>query len=512
MPEIPGPSGVVARYFSQKSVLLRLYHPMLRTIACLAVTACGLAAATGARAETPPLYLDDAVTQALQKNFSISIERLPVEQARDSVIIDQSAYYPVFGLTSEKTVYKDANVIAYETSYDTQQTTTASLTQTVVTGGTVTADYSLQRQFTSPPYEFLNPVFLGNVSITVSQPLLQGAGTDYGRAAIDRARLGVRIASLNLKSAVLTVIYNTQTAYFNLLFAREQYKVGEDTLKLAQELLDENVAKRKSGVLTDLDVLQAQVGVATARSQLITFEQTAQNSEDALLQDLGEREFRNAVGPVDFPALGDTQVSFDVSYKLARDNGPSLAIVDAMIEQFKLDALKAKRDSLPALAVNGGLGYNSAQDDYYAASSRLWNGSGYNWQAGVTLSIPWGMAANRALYRQAMANVRSEQLTEEQTDQQLTVQVRSAIRAVQSNLESVRAATEEAHLSEKQYELQKAELDAGLATSYDVLQAQNQLETARVSELQARVNLRDAIADLRFLEGSSLDEYHINLK
>jgi outer membrane protein TolC len=110
-----------------------------------------------------------------------------------------------------------------------------------------------------------------------------------------------------------------------------------------------------------------------------------------------------------------------------------------------------------------------------------------------------------------MANVRSEQLTQEQTDQQLVVQVRSAVRAVQSSVESVRAAGEESRLSERQYELQKAELDAGLATSYDVLQAQNQLETARVNELQAKVNLRDAIADLRFLEGSSLDDYHINL-
>jgi outer membrane protein TolC len=458
-----------------------------------------------------PVSLNDAVTQALQKNFAISIQRLPVEQARDSVIINQSTFFPTFGLTSEKSYLKDANTVAYAATSTTQQTTTASVADTVVTGGTITVDYNLERQFTIPPFELLDPVYLGNASITVSQPLLQGAGTDYSRAAIERARLGVKIASLNLKSAVLTVIYNTQTAYYNLLFAREQYKVGLDTLKLAQTLLDENVIKRKTGVLTDLDVLQAQVGVATAKSQLITFEQTVRNNEDALLQDLGERQFRNGVGPVDFPALGDTDVSFDVSYKLARDNGPSLAIVDAMIEQFRLDALKAKRDQLPSLAVNGGLGYNSAAAGYTPAANQLWNGSGYNWQAGFSLSIPWGMAANRALYRQAMANVHSEQLTQEQTDQQLVVQVRSAVRAVASSVESVRAAGEETSLSEKQYELQKAELDAGLATSYDVLQAQNQLETARVSELQAKVNLRDAIADLRFLEGSSLDEYHVNL-
>lgn len=498
---------------------------MLSTQARLTFAICGFLLAAGSRAQTPatadvpaagaqaaPLALDDAVTQALRKNFAISIQRLPVEQARDSVVIDQSNFFPTLNLSSEKSAYKDATQSLISSAYSQGLTTTASVADTLITGGTVTADYSLQRQFSNPAFELLNPVYLGNVSITVSQPLLQGAGTDYNGAAVERARLGVKIASLNLKSAVLTVIYNTQTAYFNLLFAREQYKVGQDTLKLAQQLLDENTIKRKSGVLTDLDVLQAKVGVATARSQLITFEQTVQNSEDALLQDLGERQFRSAVGPVDFPAVGNTDVSFDVSYKLARDNGPSLAIVDAMIEQFKLDALKAKRDALPAFAVNGGLGYNSAQDDYYAAANHLWNGNGYNWQAGFTLSIPWGMAANRALYRQAMANVRSEQLTEEQTDQQLTVQVRSAIRAVQSNLESVRAATEEEELSEKQYELQKAELDAGLATSYDVLQAQNQLESARVSELQAKVNLRDAVADLRFLEGSSLEDYHVNLK
>jgi outer membrane protein TolC len=502
-------------------------------LARFAFTVCGLGFLAASKAQTveppaqaaaapmPPLALSDAVAQALQKNFAVNIQRFPIDQARDQVIVNQANFYPTFNLTSEKTVLKDAGgqvevldsgLLTAAAAYSNDQTTTASIADNLLTGGTVSANYSLERQFTNFEPGILNPAYLGNVSITVSQPLLQGAGTDYSRAAIDRAKLGVRLAKLNLKSAVLTVVFNTETAYFNLLFAREQYKVGQDTLKLAQSLLDENTVKRKSGVLTDLDVLQAQVGVATARSQLIIFGQTVQNNEDSLLQDLGERQFKTGVGPVGFPPLSGTDVSFDYSYKLARDNGPSLALVDTMIEQFKLDALKAKRDELPLFSVNGGLGYNSFQNDYYEAANRLLNGAGYNWQAGVSVSIPWGMAQNRALYRQAMSNVHSEELTSQQTDQQLTVQVRSAVRAVQTNVESVRAASEEAQLSQKQYELQKAELDAGLATSYDVLQAQNQLETARVGELQARVNLRDAIADLRFLEGSSIDGYHIDLK
>ena len=118
---------------------------------------------------------------------------------------------------------------------------------------------------------------------------------------------------------------------------------------------------------------------------------------------------------------------------------------------------------------------------------------------------------NKALYRQAKDSLESEQTTFDLTDQQLTVQVRAAVRAVDANVESVTSAQEASRLSGKQYELQKAKFDAGLATSYDVLQAQIQLSTARVSEIQAEVNLRIALADLRFLEGSSLENYHINL-
>jgi hypothetical protein len=43
------------------------------------------------------------------------------------------------------------------------------------------------------------------------------------------------------------------------------------------------------------------------------------------------------------------------------------------------------------------------------------------------------------------------------------------------------------------------------------LQVQDDLESARVNELLARVNLRIAIANLHQLESSSLERYHINV-
>ncbi|HTQ31304.1 MAG TPA: TolC family protein [Opitutaceae bacterium] len=481
----------------------------------LAATVAAPAQDSGSEPAPPPLSLEACVARALQKNFNVRIQSFTAAQAKDSLITAQATYDPTLSLSSQKSADQSAPADVPNRNpgkYSVQTTTELSVSQKIPTGGTLTASGSLERDYLNPTVSPLNPSYIGGASLSLTQPLLQGAGIDVNLASIRSARLGVHIANQNFKSSVLTVVFDIETAYFNLIFAREQYKVQQDTLKLAQQLYDENVVKRQTGVLTDLDVAQAQVGVATARNQLILDEQAVHNSEDTLLEDMGEREFKAALGPVDFPSNETPAVSFDYSYKLARDNGPNLAVIQSTIEQLKLDALVAKRNILPSLDFNGGLGYNSLEPSYADAAQRVWNGNGYSWQAGLTLSFPWGLRAGRAQYRQAMNNLHSEELQLDQADQQLLVQVRSATRAVNTNIESVRASTDETALSQKQYDLQKAKFDAGLATSYDVIQAQNQLESARVSELQAKVSLRTAVAQLHFLEGSSLQLYHINVE
>jgi len=455
--------------------------------------------------------LQDCVGLALGRNFAVRIQQFTVYQAVDSVAVQQAAFEPVFGFNLNKQ-FNQPTINESQFGYpanQTQETAALSINDTLITGATLTGNYSLVRTNEFPAFFPPNPSYTGTSSISITQPLLQHAGTDYNRAALESARLGVRISGLNFKSAVLTMVLNVEDTYYNLLYQREQYKVQEQEMKQAQQLLDENTIRRQTGILTDLDVMNAKAGVAAAKNQLILDQQAVRNSEDSLLQLLGDREFSTAVGEVSFPEIADPQVSFDRSYKLARDNGPDLAVALATIEQYKLSALKAKRDMLPELNVNGGVGKGS-----YAASanqSLTGNWNGYNWTAGLTVSIPWGMKANRALYHQALSQVRSEQVAYDQADQKLVVSVRAAVRAVETGLQSVRSSAENTQYATKAYELTKAQFDAGLATSYLVLQSQNTLETARVSELQAKVNLLSAIANLRFLEGSSLQLYRINL-
>jgi outer membrane protein TolC len=454
--------------------------------------------------------LDNCVATALSRNFNVRIQTFTVSEASDAVDVQAAPFEPVIGFSADKQVAQQASSqLIYTVPYQAIETATLSLNDTLMTGGTVSLGYNLNRVDQNPAYTSPNPSFTGNASISVTQPLLSGAGIGYNRTGLDIAKLGVRISNLNFKSTVLTMILNVETTYYNLLYQREQYKVQEEELRQAQQLLDENTVRRQTGVDTDLDVMNARAGVASAKNQLILDRQAVHTSEDSLLQLLGDRAFSSAVGDVRFPDIAAPEVSFARSYKLARDNGPNLAVAAATIEQFKLSALKARRDVLPSLSVNGALGYGSFAGT--ASQSLTGNYSGYNWTAGLTLTIPWEMKAAKAQYHTAESQLRSQEVAYDQADQALMVNLRQAVRSVETSGASVQSSRENTEFATKAYELTKAQFDAGLATSYLVLQSQNTLETARVSELQAKVTLLQSIANLRFYEGSSLQLYRINL-
>ena len=357
----------------------------------------------------------------------------------------------------------------------------------------------------------INPAYTGNVGLVVRQPLLKGAGTGVNRAAIERAKLGLSRSNYDLKSTVLNVVRNVEAAFYNLVFAREQREVRRFSLEVAQKLLEENKARRTTGVATDLEVLQSEVQVANAQRDLVLSNQLVRNSEDSLLQLIGRFEFDRVPGAVSFTDDPVPTLSFDASYKLARDNQPDYLSTTLLLEQLKLDLKTTKNARNPQLDLTGSVGQASKENSYGNASTEVWNGKGYNWQVDLSVTMPWGFRAERARYSQAQIAFNRSQILLQQLEQNILVQVRSAVRAVETNQESVRISSLATELSQKLFEKDKARYEAGLITFRVVQQTQADLDTARVNELQAKVNLRVSLADLAKLEGSSLERFKINL-
>jgi len=480
-------------------------------------------------AQTPPLAkaapdltLEECVSRALAKNFDVTMQRLTTNSASSDVEIAKASFDPNLSFDTSRAFNKNPPDTSYDAATGTYSRTSTkqesqdshlSVSQKIATGATITATGVLDRNKNSPAYTTygLNPAYTGNVGLVVRQPLFKGAGTGVNRAAIERAKLGLSRSNYDLKSTVLTVVRNVESAYYNLVFAREQRDVRNFSLEVAQKLLEENKARRATGVATDLEVLQSEVQVANAQRDLVLSNQTVRNNEDALLQLVGQFEFDQTPGAVRFTDEPIPAVSFDSSYKLARDNQPDFLSTTLSLEQLKLDVKTAKNARLPQVDLGGSVGEASKEDTYNRASSEVWNGKGYNWQVDLSVTMPWGFRAENARYRQAQLALNREQAHLQQIEQNILVQVRSAVRAVETNEENVRISSLAPDLSQKQFEQEKARYEAGLSTFRFVQQSQADLDTARVNELQAKVNLRVSLADLARLEGSSLARYKISL-
>jgi outer membrane protein len=485
-------------------ILRRLTATLLAT--ALAVTAAPAQDKAPAPA-APELTLEQCIARALARNFSLEVGRYAPAIAKDSIEIAQGGYQPQFSVTG-------ATGENSSPGFDSRSSNLrVGVTQQLYTGTTLSASSRLDRSSSDPfTVGSLNPAYGADLTLSARQSLLRGFGTAINRASLDRAKIGLDRANLDYKATALDVIRDTENAYHNLAFAREQLAVRNFSHALAQRLFDEAKIRRDTGVATNLDVLQAEVGVANARRNVLLAEQTAQDRQDALLALIGQFQLDETLGTVRFAEVSAAAPVFASSYQLAKQNQPDYLSSVAAIEQLKLDLKLAKDGAKPDLTVGAALGLSGNNGSGRDAFGDALDRQNHSWQVDFAFNYPWGQTSDKARYRQSLAGLSREQVRLKQLEQNIEVQVRSAVRSVETNIESVKIATLAARLSEQQYELEKAKFDAGQSTSRRVLEAQNDLENARVAELQSLVTLRTSRSALQRLEGSSLQRYGIQLQ
>jgi outer membrane protein len=475
-------------------------------------------------ANEKPFTLEDAVALALRKNFDLQLQSFNVETARDAIAIQEAAFDPTITAQGRRSVNQQASatsrlddITGTVREPPRSDTTTVSVGATLpripMTNGSFGVSTNVSRSATNTPNALVNPNFGHGVSANLNQPLLAGAGRHAATALLQRAKLGLTIATINYKSRVLAVIADTENAYYNLVAARETLRIRQLTFQYNQKLFEENQARRSTGVATDLDVLSAEVGVATSRRGIIQAEQSVRDAEDRLLNLVNVPNFDVRVGPVAFDDYRGGAPSFAGSYKLAREYYPETLSVEESIKQLQIDLETARRNQLPDLDLLATLGYTARATSagYQQAIANLPNDHGNNWSIALNYSMPWGKHADKARYRTALTNLSSRKLQLEQLEQSLLVSVRSAVRAVEASLASVEIAAKATELAARQYDQQKARFDAGLSTSRQVLLTQDDLENARFAELNSRLALRRAAAELNRLEGSSLERFRVQL-
>jgi len=143
----------------------------------------------------------------------------------------------------------------------------AGVSKKLLTGGECNLALTNNRFETNSIFQFYDSTYQSDLVLSVQQPLLKGFGADVTKSRIRVASNNQSISTYQLKRRLLDVVSEVQERYWDLSFSMENLDVQKESLNLAQDLLKRNTALVDVGKLASIEILQAEVGVASREEE-----------------------------------------------------------------------------------------------------------------------------------------------------------------------------------------------------------------------------------------------------
>lgn len=482
------------------------------------------------------LSLEDCILKALEKNLSVAIEVLNPELVDISVSRAQEKFLPSISLSFNK---RDTNSPSYSSLDASDQfrvaanNYSAQISQLIPTGGSFSVLLDSYKTETNRRFTTINPRFGSTLTFNFTQPLLKNFGFKVSRREIIIARNNLDISENQLKRVLHQTIYSVEEAYWNLVYSIESLKVRRQSLKLAQDLLEKNKRAVDVGTLAPIEILSAQSAVATREADILQADALVKDNEDNLktILNLAAEEVEEGIKiiAIDKPAYEKKDVTLAEALRTAMENRPELQETRIDLKNKEINVSYFRNQLLPGLNLTASywspgisgteLLYNPG-DPFGAPIGSIPGGAAdalkdafnfkyNNWSVGITLDIPFNTFISRADYTQARVNLEQSILALKNQEQQIFLEIKSAVRAVQTDYKRVQAYKVARELADKTLEAEEEKLKVGISTPYFVLQYQTDLVTAQTNEIKAIIDYNLSLARLNRALGISLKEKNI---
>ena len=487
-----------------------------------------------------PLSLSECLEIALRNNLNVAVEVLNPELSNLSVSRAHEKFMPQFsfGYGNQHTdtpsyswLEATDSVAAAYSDYQ------AQFLQEIPTGGRFDISLSSYKSDTTAKFQTINPRYGSRLAFNFTQPLLKNFGFNNSKKEIIVAKNNVEISDARFQTVLMDTVYNVEQSYLFLAYSVANLDVMQQSLKLAKDLLAKNKREVEVGTLAPIEVLTAQAEVATREADILQAEVQVQNYEDQLKTLINLEEEQDDISgkiiPTDLPTYSEYKITVDEALRIGMENRPDLRELKWDLKNKDIDVSYTKNQLLPDLSFNASYwspGVSGSRIFYEDdnplsdivigsspgnSSDALKDVFGFkynNWYVGLTLAVPTSSLFSRAEHAQARVNLEKAQLTLKNAEQQVFLEIRNAVRLVETNFKRIAAYRLARELAEKKLEAEDKKLLVGLTTNYIVLQHQRDLATARSNELRAIAEYVLSQAALDKAMGVSLENKNIRFR
>ncbi len=198
---------------------------------------------------------------------------------------------------------------------------------------------------------------------------------DFGKtkSMADTAKRTYESSRYDAETSIELVIYNVKVAYYNMLFAKKQKEVYEETVKDFELQLKQARAYYDIGKKAKIDVTYAEYNLGKAKLNLIKAKNTLELASIELANAVGIPELANVILK-DSMNTKEYSVNFTDLIKTAESTRPSLLSAKKQMDAAELNVRSAKRAFTPNVGAFGSYQYGGRKVN-----------SDYGYQVGLQL-------------------------------------------------------------------------------------------------------------------------------
>lgn len=345
------------------------------------------------------------------------------------------------------------------------------------------------------------------LGLTATQSLLRGFGSEVNLASVNQARLDTRISEYELRGYVLTLVTQIEEMYWSYILAERKIKIYTQSLDLAQKQLEQTEDRIQIGKLGASERAAAQAEVALRKEGLIDARNALSLIRLTLLRlmnppgaNLWDRQIQLTSPPTGSP---DQLAPVESYIAAALEMRPDLNQARLLQQRNELEVVKTRNGLLPRLDLFVTLGKTGYADSFGRTVGNL-HQDNFDVLAGLAYEFPpLNRAAQAANLRAVLSRQQAREAIQNLT-QLAQVDVRAAYLEILRNREQVIATAATRALQEEKLRVETEKFGVGKSTSLLVAQAQRDLISSQISEIETVVNGMRAWVELYNLDGSLL--------
>tara|TARA_B110000090_G_scaffold43580_1_gene48792 strand:- start:7426 stop:8763 length:1338 start_codon:yes stop_codon:yes gene_type:complete len=324
-----------------------------------------------------------------------------------------------------------------------------------------------------------------NASVTLSQLIFDGSYL----VALQASKAYLKISEqANKKTEILTreAVVN---AYGAVLVAEKSILILEGNLKIVGKNLHDAQKIYENGFNEQEDVEQLEITFGTLKNQLNNLERMKGIAYQMLNLALGNPVNTSLVLTDSLDTLTESNIDLGLiseTFNFSKHIDFKIAENDRETKRLQMQLERSK--ALPSLSAFVNYGNQAFSDSFsFFKGSQQWFDSSL---LGVSLKVPiFSSFSRKASTAQARIALETADVRLEETKQRLSLMAQKAKNEYQLSVENYTTAKRNVRLSERIEKKQRIKFFEGISSSFDLLQAQNQLYTQQQNYVQSMLDV-----------------------